>query len=170
MFKPSAPPRGALSISLTPFDSASSNAACTSGTANAMWWIPSPFFSINLAIVLSSLVGSSNSILVWPTLKNADVYKRQQLGSIISLKEPFLSRGCRMSVDPDAYYNPDAVAIRIEQPLQMPDGGDLKIVPSPVRDPLEMMAPGADPEPAKERSSSHPRPASAKVARSGRCV
>lgn len=31
-----------------------------------------------------------------------------QLGSIISLKEPFLSRGCRMSVDPDAYYNPDA--------------------------------------------------------------
>ena len=49
-----------------------------------------------------------------------------QLGSIISLKEPFLSRGCRMSVDPDAYYNPDAVAIRIEQPLQMPDGGDLK--------------------------------------------
>lgn len=28
-----------------------------------------------------------------------------QLGSIISLKEPFLSRGCRMSVDPDAYYN-----------------------------------------------------------------
>lgn len=26
----------------------------------------------------------------------------------------------------------------------MPDGGDLKIVPSPVRDPLEMMAPGAD--------------------------
>ena len=46
--------------------------------------------------------------------------------------------------DPDAYYNPDAVAIRIEQPLQMPDGGDLKIVPSPVRDPLEMMAPGAD--------------------------
>ena len=67
-----------------------------------------------------------------------------QLGSIISLKEPFLSRGCRMSVDPDTYYNPDAVAIRIEQPLQMPDGGDLKIVPSPVRDPLEMMAPGAD--------------------------
>ena len=67
-----------------------------------------------------------------------------QLGSIISLKEPFLSRGCRMGVDPDAYYNPDAVAIWIEQPLQMPDGGDLKIVPSPVRDPLEMMAPGAD--------------------------
>ena len=46
--------------------------------------------------------------------------------------------------DPDAYYNPEAVAIRIEQPLQMLDGGDLKIVPSPVRDPLEMMAPGAD--------------------------
>ena len=67
-----------------------------------------------------------------------------QLGSIISLKEPLLSRGCRMSADPDAYYNPDAVAIRMEQPLQMPDGGDLKIVPSPVRDPLDMMAPGAE--------------------------
>ena len=29
-----------------------------------------------------------------------------QLRSIISLKEPLVSRGCRFSFDPDAYYNP----------------------------------------------------------------
>lgn len=67
-----------------------------------------------------------------------------QLSSIISLKDPLLSRGCRMSFDPDAYYNPDAAAIRFEQPLRMPDGGDLKIVPAPSADPLERMVPGAE--------------------------
>jgi hypothetical protein len=39
-----------------------------------------------------------------------------QLGSIISLKEPFLSRGCRMSVDPDAYYNPEALSLQVKLP------------------------------------------------------
>ena len=39
-----------------------------------------------------------------------------QLGSIISLKEPFLSRGCRMSVDPDAYYNPEALPLQVKLP------------------------------------------------------
>lgn len=67
-----------------------------------------------------------------------------QLQSMISLKEPLLSRGCRMSFDPGTYYNPAAVAIRIGQPLRMPDGGDLKIVPAPACDPLERMLPGAD--------------------------
>lgn len=67
-----------------------------------------------------------------------------QLRSIISLKEPLVSRGCRFSFDPDAYYNPDAVAIRIEQPLQMPDGGDLKIVQAPPADPLDRMVPGVE--------------------------
>ena len=32
--------------------------------------MPSPFFSINFAIGLSSLVASKNSILLVPTLKN----------------------------------------------------------------------------------------------------
>lgn len=67
-----------------------------------------------------------------------------QLRSIISLKEPLLARGCRMSFDPDAYYNPQAVAIRIEQPLRMPDEGELRIVQSSSPDPLERMVPGAD--------------------------
>lgn len=65
-----------------------------------------------------------------------------QLSSMVALKEPVLNRGCRLSYDPEAYFNPEAVAIRIEQPLQMPDGGDLRIVQSPPADPLERMAPG----------------------------
>jgi len=40
-----------------------------SSTAKAIWWIPSPFFEINLAIGLSSLVASNNSILFGPDLK-----------------------------------------------------------------------------------------------------
>lgn len=67
-----------------------------------------------------------------------------QLGSIIALKEPLLSRGCRLSYDPEAYYNPDAVAIRLEQPLQMPDGGDLRIVQNPPEDSLGSLVPGLD--------------------------
>ena len=35
-----------------------------------MWWIPSPFFSINFAMGLSGFVASNNSILLSPHLKN----------------------------------------------------------------------------------------------------
>ena len=34
------------------------------GTAKAMWWIPSPRFSMNFAMVLSGEVASSSSIFV----------------------------------------------------------------------------------------------------------
>ena len=40
-----------------------------SSTANAIWWMPSPFLSINLAIGLSSTVACNNSILLGPHLK-----------------------------------------------------------------------------------------------------
>ena len=39
----------------------------------------------------------------------------------ITLKEPILEQSCRMSVDERPYYNPDAVAFILEQPLTMPD-------------------------------------------------
>ena len=48
--------------------------------------MPSPRFSINFAIVLSSLVGSNNSILVWPTLKKAVFNNDVSGGSVISLE------------------------------------------------------------------------------------
>lgn len=65
-----------------------------------------------------------------------------QLSSMIALKEPLLMRGCRISYDPGVYYNPHAVAIRIEQPLQMPPECELRIVQNPSDDPLERLMPG----------------------------
>lgn len=65
-----------------------------------------------------------------------------QLSSMIALKEPLLMRGCRISYDPGVYYNPAAVAIRIEQPLQMPPECEMRIVPNPSADPLERLVPG----------------------------
>ena len=38
---------------------------------NAMWWIPSPFFSRNFPIGPSGSVDSRSSILVCPTMKKA---------------------------------------------------------------------------------------------------
>ena len=67
MFKPSAPLRGALSISLQPFSSASASAFATpSSTANATCWIPPrpPLFAMNFEIALSSDVPSRSSIFV----------------------------------------------------------------------------------------------------------
>ncbi len=39
----------------------------------------------------------------------------------ISLKEPTLDRYCRLSYDGGVYYNPDAMAVHLEQPASMPD-------------------------------------------------
>lgn len=38
----------------------------------------------------------------------------------IELKEPLLTLSCRLSYDPQAYYNPQALAIHLEQPTEMP--------------------------------------------------
>lgn len=40
-----------------------------------------------------------------------------QISSMIFLKEPLLTRGCRISHDPGIYFNPEAIPIRIAQPL-----------------------------------------------------
>ncbi len=39
----------------------------------------------------------------------------------IELKRPDLEQGCRLSHDPEVYYNPNALAIHLEQPTAMPD-------------------------------------------------
>jgi len=38
----------------------------------------------------------------------------------IELKEPHLTQSCRLSYDPETYYNSQALAIHLEQPTQMP--------------------------------------------------
>ena len=65
-----------------------------------------------------------------------------QLSSMITLKEPLLARGTRVSFDGGLYYNPEAVPIRLEQPLQMPDGGDLRIIQHAPDDPIDRLLPG----------------------------
>lgn len=39
----------------------------------------------------------------------------------IDLKEPSLEQSCRLSYDEDVFYNPDALTIHLEQPMEMPD-------------------------------------------------
>ena len=39
----------------------------------------------------------------------------------IELNRPALELGCRLSFDADVYYNPDALAIHLEQPVAMPE-------------------------------------------------
>ena len=74
MFRPSAPLRGALSMRRTPFSSAYAKALATpSSMAKAKWCMPPlpPFFSMNLAMVLSGDVGSRSSIFTSPTFRKA---------------------------------------------------------------------------------------------------
>ena len=69
-------------------------------------------------------------------------YYQPQLGRNITLKEPVLQHGCRMSYDPQPVYNPDAVAIRIEQPMRMADSKEIRIVPEEPSEPLQRLMPG----------------------------
>ena len=55
---------------------------------------------------------------------------------------PAPEQGCRLSYDPDLYYNPDALPIRMEQPLQMPVPATTREVHNAEKDPLRRMAPG----------------------------
>lgn len=71
-------------------------------------------------------------------------YYQPQLSSMVTLKEPLLSRGTRMSYDTGLYYNPDAVAIRMEQPLRMPTGGELRIIQDTPTDPIDRLLPGLE--------------------------
>lgn len=43
-----------------------------------------------------------------------------QLRREVSLKEPLLTAGCRLSYDPGCYYNPDSLPVKMEQPDIMP--------------------------------------------------
>ncbi|MFQ9021035.1 MAG: hypothetical protein ACLR6J_06045 [Parabacteroides merdae] len=52
------------------------------------------------------------------------------------------NKGCRVSYDPDLYYNPDALPIRLEQPLQMPAPVTTREAHDAETDPLLRMAPG----------------------------
>ena len=53
--------------------------------------------------------------------REAVKWYQPQLNMEIELRKPSPDNAIRMTFDPTLYYNPEAVAIRIEQPLRMPE-------------------------------------------------
>ena len=72
-------------------------------------------------------------------------YYEAQLQVPVEWKEegfPVPVQGCRVSYDPDLFYNPDALPIRLEQPLRMPAPVTTREVHDAEPDPLLRMPPG----------------------------
>ncbi|NDV57995.1 BT4734/BF3469 family protein [Bacteroides sp. 519] len=74
--------------------------------------------------------------------RDAVKWYQPQMKREIDLKKPTLERGCRMSFDPQLYYNPQAAAIRIEQPVRMPTEPTYQEVQQAISDPLLRLIPG----------------------------
>lgn len=93
--------------------------------------------SVKVLVPFSLPDGSLPSDPVQVNLFHAHAYKlaashyEAQLRCEVSLKKPNPARGCRMSWDPDLYYNPQAVPLVLEQPLGMPKG-EVNVVDNPV--------------------------------------
>lgn len=71
-------------------------------------------------------------------------YYEAQLQVPVEWKEegfPVPEQGCRVSYDPDLFYNPDALPIRLEQPLRMPAPVTTREVHDAEPDPLLRMPP-----------------------------
>lgn len=71
-------------------------------------------------------------------------YYQPQLERNITLKDPLPTRGCRMSFDPDLWYNPQAVSIRMDQPAKFLKKEELQIIPEAPQDPLLRLFPGKE--------------------------
>jgi predicted P-loop ATPase len=75
-------------------------------------------------------------------------YYRMQLQRNIAFRQPVIELSCRISYDPDLYYNPAAVPATLEQPLQMPGEPTFRDVKQQEPLPLQRMEAG------RERSGS----------------
>lgn len=71
-------------------------------------------------------------------------YEPQLAPYAIEMKEPTLEQGCRLSYDPNLYYAPDAPAIYLAQPLQMPGETTYQEAIEAEKDPLMRLMPGYD--------------------------
>lgn len=71
-------------------------------------------------------------------------YYQAQLNRDIEQKKPVLDQGCRHSYDPELYYNPQAIPLTQEQPLQMPAEATYREIVGEYEDPLLRMMPGYD--------------------------
>lgn len=75
-------------------------------------------------------------------------YYRMQLQRDVIFRQPSVEQACRMSHDPDLYYNPKAVPATLEQPLQMPGEPTFRELKEKEESPLQRMEAG------NERSAS----------------
>ncbi|NDV57759.1 BT4734/BF3469 family protein [Bacteroides sp. 519] len=74
--------------------------------------------------------------------REAVKWYQPQIKREIELKKPDLDRGCRLSYDPDLYYNPHATPIRMEQPVRTPAEPTYREVQQAIKDPLLRLIPG----------------------------
>jgi hypothetical protein len=74
--------------------------------------------------------------------REAVKWYQPQLKMDIELRKPTLETAVRMTFDPTLYYNPDAVPIRIEQPLRMPEEPTFAEAQQCIDDPLQRLLPG----------------------------
>jgi len=71
-------------------------------------------------------------------------YFQMQLQRDISIKQPVMTRGCRLSHDPHLYYHPEAASITMEQPLEMPREETWQAKGLQEINPLDRMLPGIE--------------------------
>lgn len=71
-------------------------------------------------------------------------YYRMQLQREIAYLAPAVGQACRVSYDPELYYNPDALPVTLEQPLQMPGEPTFRELKQMESLPLERMEAGRE--------------------------
>lgn len=71
-------------------------------------------------------------------------YYQPQLPFDIELKEPSLEQSCRLTFDPDLYFNPQAMPIYLKQPTSMPGETTYRERVQSETSPLQRLAPGYD--------------------------
>lgn len=71
-------------------------------------------------------------------------FYQPQLPFDIELKEPSLEQYCRLTFDPDLYFNPEAMPIYMKQPMTMPGETTYREQVQTEASPLQRLAPGYD--------------------------
>ena len=71
-------------------------------------------------------------------------FYQPQLPFDIELKEPSLEQYCRLTFDPNLYFNPEAMPIYLKQPMSMPGETTYREQVQTETSPLQRLAPGYD--------------------------
>ncbi|WP_321424300.1 BT4734/BF3469 family protein [uncultured Bacteroides sp.] len=104
--------------------------------------------SVKIIVPFSLMDGSLPQRTQLAEMFHAQAYReavkwyQPQLKREIELKKPALNHSCRMSFDPGLYHNPEAMPIRIEQPVRMPAESTFEEERQAVSDPLQRLLPG----------------------------